>query len=141
MSENKTAPTDASVSGFVAAVENRTRRADAETLLAMMGRISGKDPVMWGDTLIGFGQYHFKYDSGREGDMFRIGFSPRKANLAIYIMPGFDGYQDILARLGKHKTGACCLYITRLANVDPEALEEIVTAAHRDIMTKYPEPA
>ena len=137
MAENKTVETDADVDAFVAGVDNKTRRADAETLLAMMQRITGKAPKMWGPTIIGFDTYHYVYDSGREGDCQMVGVSPRKANLAIYIMPGFSAYQSYLDRLGKFKTGACCLYITRLQNVDLSVLEDLITQSYADMKAKY----
>ena len=132
MSENKTAPTGASVSDFIAGVENKTRRADAETLLAMMGRISGEDPVMWGDTLIGFGQYHYKYDSGREGDSMLTGFAPRKANMVVYIMPGFASYDARLKALGKHRVGKSCLYLNKLEDAHLPTLKKLITKAYKN---------
>ncbi len=124
MAENKTQPTRASVRAFVDAVENDTRRQDAHTLLAMMKRVTGVEPQMWGPSIIGFGIQHYRYDSGREGDMPRIGFSPRKGNLALYILTGRES-ADLMARLGKHKTAVSCLYINKLADVDMTVLEEI----------------
>lgn len=125
------------VAEFVASVENKTRQSDARVLLEMMERITGLTPKMWGDTLIGFDSYHYKYDSGHEGDSFIAGFSPRKARLVIYINPGFDDYGSMLERLGKYKSGVSCLYINKLADVDMTVLEELVTAAHNDMKRKY----
>ncbi|MEO9969323.1 MAG: DUF1801 domain-containing protein [Hyphomonadaceae bacterium] len=124
--ENKTTATDVKPSDFVAAVEHPVRRADAEELLALFARVTGMSPKMWGPTLIGYGQYHYKYESGREGDMLMTGFSPRKANLVLYIMPGYQDLSEMLARLGKHKLGKSCLYINKLTDVDIDVLEEIV---------------
>ena len=126
--ENKTKPTDVDPRDFVAAVESDKKRADAELLLDFFERVTGLKPKMWGPSLIGYGRYHYKYDSGREGDMLMTGFSPRKANLVMYIMPGYrsDAMQEKLSRLGKHKLGKSCLYINKLADVDMDVLEEIV---------------
>ena len=126
MVENKTQPTDVDPADFIASVQHPTRRSDAETLLDMMTRVTGFQPRMWGETIIGFGRYHYKYDSGREGDYLLTGFSPRKANLVLYVMPGYDDVGDQLAELGKHKLGKSCLYVNKLADVDLEVLEQIV---------------
>ena len=127
MAEAKTKPTSVTVDSFIDAVEHPIRRADAKILRAMMERVSGERAVMWGPSIIGFGSYHYRYDSGHEGDMCRIGFSPRKAQLVLYV-GGFPGYEDMLARLGKHKTSKACLYINKLADVDLTVVEEIVAA-------------
>ncbi len=126
--ENKTKPNEIDPKDFVAAVESDNKRADAEELLGFFERVTGLKPKMWGPSLIGYGRYHYKYESGREGEMLMTGFSPRKANLVMYIMPGYrsDAMQDKLARLGKHKLGKSCLYINKLADVDMDVLEEIV---------------
>ncbi|MEH6743520.1 DUF1801 domain-containing protein [Hyphomonas sp.] len=123
---NKTRPTDVSPAEFVAAVGHDTRRADSEALLGWFGEVTGYTPKMWGASLIGYGRYHYKYDSGREGDMLITGFSPRKTNLVLYIMPGYRDLSDKLARLGKHKIGKSCLYINKLADIDMDVLREIV---------------
>ena len=138
MAENKTQPSATSASEFIASIEHPTRRADAETMLAVMQRITGWQPRMWGPSIIGFGEYHYKYESGREGDFMRTGFSPRKANLVLYIMPGYADYSDKLARLGKHKIGKSCLYINKLADIDMAVLEEIIEAGLDDMARKYP---
>ena len=124
--KNKTIQTDASVEDFIAAVENDTRRKDAEALLKLFGRVTGMKPKMWGPSLIGYGRYHYKYESGREGDMMMAGFSPRKQNMTLYVMPGFADIGDKLERLGKHKLGKSCLYISKLADIDMSVLEEII---------------
>ncbi len=126
MAENKTRKTGASVSDFLTSVENKRRREDGNTILEMMKQITGMEPEMWGPSIIGFGDYHYKYDSGREGDMFLTGFSPRKQNLSLYVMDGFEGRDDLLARLGKHRTGVSCLYINKLADVDVDVLHELI---------------
>jgi hypothetical protein len=126
LAENKTQVTDVEPASFVAAVEHPTRRADAETLLAMMRRITECEPQMWGPSIVGFGRYHYRYESGREGDFMLTGFSPRKVNLVVYVLPGYDDITDDLAELGKHKIGKSCLYINKLADVDLDVLERIV---------------
>ena len=127
MAQNKTVKTGASVDEFMAAVGNKRRRDDGLVLLDMMREVTGLGPEMWGPSIIGFGSYHYKYDSGREGDMPLIGFSPRSRSLSLYIMSGFDEYDDLLSRLGKHRTGASCLYINKLADVDMDVLRELVS--------------
>jgi hypothetical protein len=129
MPENKTKPTGASVSEFLDGVANGTRRQDARTLVAMMTRVTGAEPQMWGPSIVGFGTQHYRYESGREGDMPRIGFSPRKANLALYVLTGAGGEAALLARLGKHATGVSCLYLNKLADVDMAVLEALASDA------------
>jgi len=138
MAENKTQPTAVKPADFVEAVEHPVRREDARTLLALMERITGWEPQMWGPAIIGFGTYHYTYESGREGEFMRTGFSPRKANMVVYIMPGYSDYSEKLARLGKHKLGKSCLYINKLADVDMAVLEEIIRAGLDDMAKKYP---
>lgn len=137
-SENKTQPTDIEPEAFIAAIEHPVRRADALVLLEMMRRLTGDEPRMWGETIIGFGAYHYKYASGREGDSLRSGFSPRKSGLVVYIMPGYANFSLILDRLGKFKEGKSCLYITKLADVDLAVLEELVQAGIDEMARKYP---
>jgi len=137
MAENKTQITEVDPLDFVAAVEHPTRRADAEVLIELMGRVTGCEPKMWGPSIIGFGRYHYVYNSGREGDSMITGFSPRKANLVVYIMPGYTDHQDQLDRLGKHKIGKSCLYINKLADVNLEVLEELVAAGVADVRSSY----
>ena len=126
MAENKTVKTGASVEEFMAAVENRRRREDGLALLEMMKDVTGLEPEMWGPSIIGFGDYHYKYESGREGDFFLTGFSPRKQSLTLYIMSGLEGREDLLGKLGKHRTGAACLYINKLADVDTDILRDLI---------------
>jgi hypothetical protein len=126
MPDLKTRKTDASVQDFLNAVEHPTRRADGFAILEMMRQITGKEPAMWGPSIVGFGSYTYKYASGQEGEWPVVGFSPRKRNLTLYIMSGFDQYEELLAKLGKYKTGKSCLYINKLADVDREILEELV---------------
>ena len=125
-SENRTQPTKVSVRSFVDGVENETRRKDARALLKIFKGVTGMSPQMWGPSLIGYGRYHYKYESGREGEMLMTGFSPRKANLVLYIMPGYLDLEEKLARLGKHKLGKACLYINKLDDVDIDVLKEII---------------
>ncbi len=127
MAENKTAKSGASVDEFLSAVENKRRREDGLALLEMMKNVTGLEPEMWGPSIIGFGSYHYRYDSGREGDMPLTGFSPRSRSLSLYIMSGFDEYDALLSKLGKHRTGASCLYINKLADVDMAVLRELVS--------------
>jgi hypothetical protein len=129
MSENKTKPTDQNVIDFLNNVEHKTRRQDGFTLMEMMQEVTGEQAVMWG-SIVGFGSYHYKYESGREGDMPFIGFSPRKQSMTVYIMPGFDDYEDLLGELGKHKTGKACLYINKLADVDADVLRKLIKRSY-----------
>lgn len=139
MAENKTRPTAVGVADFLAAVPNAQRREDAKQVCAMMERLSGEPPVMWGPSIVGFGSYHYRYDSGREGDMARIGFSPRSTSLVLYLDDhGYRGREDQLARLGKHKTGVSCLYINKLADVDLGVLEEMIAGTLTYMDEKYP---
>ena len=130
MSENKTRPTDQNVIDFLNNVNHRTRREDSFALLEMMEEVTGEDAVMWGSSIVGFGSYHYKYESGREGDMPNVGFSPRKQSLTLYIMPGFAEYEDMLAKLGKHKLGKACLYINKLADVDTNVLRHLIKRSY-----------
>ncbi len=138
MSENKTRPTQAAVADFIAQVDHPTRRADAERLDAIFREVTGWEPQMWGPSIVGYGSYHYKYATGREGDMCATGFSPRKANLSIYIMPGYADFGDILGRLGKHKHGKSCLYINKLADVDVDVLRELIQAGLERLGGIYP---
>ena len=125
--QNKTVPTAESAKQFIDSVDNEVKRNDSLTLLRMMSDITDRPPVMWGSSLIGFGTYHYKYASGREGDFFLTGFSPRKQALTIYIMPGFSEYEEILGKLGKYKTGKSCLYVKKLDDIDCDLLRELIT--------------
>ncbi len=130
MAENKTQKTRTSVDEFLASVPNRQRQEDGLALLAMMKDVTGLEPEMWGPSIVGFGEYHYRYESGREGDMPLAGFSPRSRSLSLYIMDGFDGYDELLARLGKHRTGVSCLYINKLDDVDRDVLRELVARSY-----------
>jgi uncharacterized protein DUF1801 len=126
MTANKTRPTTVSVASFIAALSDETRRADAMALVKLMQAQSGEKPRMWGTSIIGFGSYHYTYDSGREGDMPIIAFAPRKAATVLYLGSGLNGSKSLLSTLGKHSTGKGCLYIKRLADVDNSVLKQIV---------------
>ncbi|MEE2944234.1 MAG: DUF1801 domain-containing protein [Pseudomonadota bacterium] len=132
-SKNKTVAETTDPIAFISSVEHPTRRADAETLLELFSDVTGYEAVMWGSSIIGFGKYHYVYDSGREGDFLATGFSPRKSNLSIYIMPGYQDYGDILARLGKHKMGKSCLYVNKLADIDLDVLRELIARGLEDL--------
>ena len=138
MTENKTQPTAVDVNEFLDAVEHPTRRADALALDALFREVTGWMPRMWGPTIVGYGQYHYAYDSGRDGDSLATGFSPRKANLVLYIMPGYTAFDHILADLGKHKLGKSCLYINKLADVDTEVLKRLIRAGLDDLRARWP---
>ena len=139
MSENKTKATEASVVAFITAVKPDQKRQDAFELLKLMEDTSGYTAKMWGDSIVGLGEYHYKYDSGREGDHMRLGFSPRKNNFSLYIMSGFNEYQDLLTDLGKHKLGKSCLYINKLSDVKIDVLKKIIQASLNYMQEKYPE--
>lgn len=127
MAAAKTVKNDGDVDIFLRSVENDVRRADALQVRELMADITGDRGAMWGDSIVGFGQRHLDYAKGQAAEWFAVGFSPRKRNLVLYIMDGFEGYEELLADLGKHDTGRACLYITRLEQVDLEVLTELVT--------------
>jgi len=129
MSENKTKPTDQSVEAFLNGIEDERRRKDCHTLATLMREVTGAEGRMWGANIVGFGDEHYRYESGREGDTFRAGFSPRKQNLTLYLTYGVEQHADLLARLGKHSVGKGCLYLKRLDDVDLAALRELVQRA------------
>jgi hypothetical protein len=124
--ENKTIATKLSVEKFIAGIEGEERKQDCREIIRMMKKATGEEPVMWGTSVVGFGSYHYKYESGREGDMPVTGFSPRKQNLSLYLMSGMSKNPALLKKLGKHKTGKGCLYINRLSEVDKMVLEELI---------------
>jgi hypothetical protein len=140
MAEIKTKATGVSVDDFIDAVPNPQRREDGKKVRAMMERITGEPARMWGPTIVGFGSYHYKYESGHEGDMCRLGFSPRKAELVLYVLTenGAPEEKALLARLGKHRTGKCCLYIRKLSDVDETVLEELTVGALAYMDEKFP---
>jgi len=127
--EVKTKVNNASVTDFLNSVADEQKRNDSFEILKMMKQVSKEDAKMWGTSIVGFGSYHYKGASGREGDWMLIGFSPRKQNITLYIMPGFDHYQELMKNLGKYSTGKSCLYIKRLSDVDVNVLKELMTAS------------
>ena len=128
---------DASVMEYLNSVENEKRKTDALIVLEMMKRLTKEDPKMWGTSLVGFGTYHYKYESGREGDFFITGFSPRKQSLTLYIMNGFERYDELMGQLGKFKTGKSCLYINKIEDVDLDILESLITESVNYMNEKY----
>lgn len=138
MSENKTQPTAADVSAFIDAVEDADRRADCRTLVALMQGVVGEPPVLWGPSMVGFGRYHYRYESGREGDFFLAGFSPRKRDLTLYITAGFERHPALMAKLGRYRTGKSCLYLKRLSDIDMNVLEELVRESVAHMRKRYP---
>lgn len=126
MAELKTKVTKASVDKFIKGIKDQQTRNDCYKILDIMEKATKAEPKMWGTSIVGFGSYHYKYASGREGNWFLAGFSPRKQNLTLYIMSGFDEYEKLLKKLGKYSTGKACLYIKRLEDVDPRVLKELV---------------
>ena len=137
MSDNKTQPTEVPVSDFIASVDHPGRRLDAERLDEIFRDVTGWTPRMWGPSIIGDGAYDYTYESGRSGRFLATGFSPRKANMVVYIMPGYSDFGSILDRLGKHKLGKSCLYLGRLAGVDEEVLKELIRAGLDDLSTRW----
>ena len=127
MAELKTKPTTASVTKFLNGVSDQTRREYCFAVLEMMREVTKEEPAMWGSSIVGFGRYRYKYDSGREGEWAITGFSPRKGDLTLYIMPGFELAPELMERLGKYKTGKSCLYIKKLDDVDPKVLKQLIT--------------
>jgi hypothetical protein len=117
-------------------IENDKRREDAFVIFDLMKKITIEEPKMWGESIVGFGSYHYKYESGREGDWFLTGFSPRKTNLSIYIMAGFKEYDELLKKLGKYKTGVSCLYVNKLEDVDMKVLKELITKSVQKMKSK-----
>lgn len=138
MGENKTKPSDTSVAGFIARVDGEERRADCEALVALMQRVTGEPAVLWGEAIIGFGSYHYRYASGREGDAPLAGFSPRKGDISVYLSCDAAAASALLATLGRHRIGKSCLYLRRLADVDMAVLEQLVVAAMEDVRQRYP---
>ncbi|MBP2388155.1 DUF1801 domain-containing protein [Paeniglutamicibacter kerguelensis] len=141
MAANKTVPTRVDPHEFIASVAHPTRRADAQVLLEMMEGVSGQPATMWGPSIIGFGTYHYKYDSGREGDAPAIGFSPRSANLSLYVLTGTEESRELLAKLGKHKRGAACLYVNKLSDIDFEVLTELARHGFQHTMNVLHDPS
>lgn len=138
MAELKTRPTGDDVVAYLESIEDDQRREDCFALLELMRRVTGVEPLLWAGGIVGFGDYHFRYASGREGDWFEAGFASRKANIAVYVMPGLEGREEILGTLGKYRTGVGCLYIKRLSDVDLNVLEELLSTAVRELRASGP---
>jgi len=137
MAENKTRETKTSVAAFLNAIDDKLKRADAKKIAAMMRKATGKRAKMWGTAIVGFGTYHYKYESGREGDWALVGFSPRKQNLVVYIMPGFEKFPTLMRKLGKYKTGKSCLYLNKLDDVDESVLEQLIDKSVKLMCKRY----
>ena len=137
MAELKTKETKLSVTKFIGKVEDDQKRQDLQAILKLMKQVTKEEPKIWGDSMIGFGHFHYISDSGREGDWFLTGFSPRKQNLTIYITPGFDKYESLMKQLGKHKTSKGCLYIKKLEDVDMKVLKQLIKQSYQDMKKKY----
>ncbi|WP_339608423.1 DUF1801 domain-containing protein [uncultured Roseivirga sp.] len=135
--QNKTVETDASVTNFLNSLAEKKKKDDCITVKELMEKITGEPAKMWGTSIVGFGTYHYKYDSGREGDFLKVGFSPRAQNLTLYIMPGFERYEDYMAKLGKYKTGKSCLYIKKIEDVDTEILKNLIKDSYDYMTNKY----
>ncbi|EQA44201.1 PF08818 domain protein [Leptospira broomii serovar Hurstbridge str. 5399] len=138
MAESKTKPGNESVSDFLKNIRDENVRTSCEKISEIMKRVTKEKPVLWGSSMIGFGKYHYVYESGREGDMFLVGFSPRKSNITIYIMPGLEEYNDLLSKLGKFKTGKGCLYLKSIQDVSIPVLEELINKSFHQMREKYP---
>ena len=137
--QNKNEPSQASVSTFLNAVENDDRRRDCKAIARLLKEVSGKRPTLWGTSIVGYGEYHYKYASGREGDCFRVGFSPRKQDLTIYIMPGYTDFDYLLTKLSRHRNGKSCLYLQRLSDVNVGVPKQLLVAGWSDMQKRYPE--
>ena len=138
MAEPKTKPTGEDVEGFLNAINDERKRKDCFTLLDMMKQITKLEPKIWAGSMVGFGDYHYKYASGHEGDAFIVGFSPRKQNLAVYVLTGFEGQQQLLEKLGKHKTGKVCLYINKLDDVHLPTLRSLIQGSFEHMKQNNP---
>ena len=136
MAELKTKVSKASVNNFLNSVKDEQKRKDSFKILEMMKKITKEEPKMWGPSIVGFGKYHYKYESGHEGDMCIAGFSPRKEALTIYILPGFEKYDSLMKKLGKYKTGKSCLYIRRLEDIDTKVLTELISESYKYMKQK-----
>jgi len=139
MSQNKTAPTGQSVNAFIEQVENEQKRKDSYRLIELMREVSGEEPYMWGPSIIGFGNYHYKYDSGHEGDAPLLGFSPRKAAISLYVFTGMEKHKPLLEGLGKFKMGKACIYAKKLSDINEPALKSLMTATTDYMKKKYGE--
>lgn len=137
MAKNKTTQTESSVADFLKAIDDKEKRADAKRVAAMMRKATGKRAKLWGSSIVGFGTYHYKYVSGHEGDSALVSFSPRKKNLVIYIMPGFNEFPALMEKLGKYKTGKSCLYLNKLDDVDEHVLQKLIEQSVKVMRKRY----
>lgn len=137
MADNKTKPTKVSVTAFINSIEDKQKRLDARKVAAMMREATGSRARMWGSNIVGFGEYHYQYDSGREGDFLITGFSPRKQALTLYVIPGFRHFEPLMNKLGKYKTGKSCLYIKQLADVDEKVLKQLIVGSVKHMRKNY----
>ena len=137
MAENKTKPTNASVAAFVGGIPHTSKREETKDIIKMMQSATGEKPILWGASIIGFGRYQYSYESGRQGEMPIVAYSPRKAAHVIYIVPGFPNYKALLAKLGSHTTGKSCLYIKKLSHIDRQVLETLVNASVADMRSRH----
>ena len=137
MAENKTKPTKVSVTAFIKSIEDAQMRRDARKVAAMMREATGSRARMWGANIVGYGEYHYKYASGREGDFMIAGFSPRKQALTLYVIPGFKHFESLMSKLGKYKTGKSCLYIKRLSDVDEQVLKRLIVGSVKYMRKHY----
>lgn len=135
--KNKTTESEGSVADFLNSIADETKKADCLKVKAIMEEVSGKSAKMWGKSIVGFGNYHYKYESGREGDFMKVGFSPRAQNMTLYIIAGFERYENLMSKLGKHKIGKSCLYVKKLADIDEEVLKELITESYAYMTEKY----
>lgn len=134
----KTTVNRKSVTSFINAIEDKQRRADCKEIMRLMRRVTGKQPKMWGDSMVGYDRYKYKRANGKEFELFRTGFSPRKTALTLYVMPGYSDYSALLKRLGPHKKGKACLYLKRLSDIDMDVLETLVQAGYDEMNERYP---
>ena len=137
MAENKTKPTKASVTEFIKTIDDKEKRADVKKLSAIMREITGARARMWGPSIVGFGEYHYKYASGREGDFMLSGYSPRKQALTIYVIAGFEKFPELMKKLGKYKTGRSCLYVKRLSDIDEKILRQLIRKSVQYLRKNY----
>jgi hypothetical protein len=138
MAEQKTKPTEQSVEAFISKIPGEQVRDDCNTLIRLMKKITGEEPKMWGPSIVGFGRYHYKYDSGHEGYSCLTGFSPRKPAITLYAMPGFEGDKSLVNDLGKYKAGKGCLYVKRLSDINLGALEKLIAISVHRLKATYP---
>ena len=138
MAENKTSPTEASVEAYIQSKASEQQRAECGTLMTILGRVTRESPKMWGPSIVGYGSYHYRYESGRTGESCLVGFAIRGKELVVYLMPEAAGQQELLAKLGPYKLGKSCLYIRRMADIDVSVLEKLVAGSVADIRQRYP---